>query len=349
MSLNINPKKLYLSKVFGNSDLLNIILNFAINKKYKLVDWISEDYIFSKDNHNDDICHNINAVELIAEKMKENYQFNWHFLCKNPNAIELIENEIKSNPSNINWESVFGNPNAIELIENEINTHQHCLNQCWIKYSLFSNPNALHLIEKMIRNNISIPYGALFKNPNAKHLIAEISKKTPEKLSWWILCKNPASISIIEQELKKEPKPQIHLYWDRICKNPNAIHLIEKQLIKNPETINWGCLCKNPNAIHLIEKRLKTHPEDIRIDYLFKNPNAIHLIEDILKSNKKMCHFWSLVKNTNPKTLLIFKDYCQKTGFKLDKSTFDCYRHFKKNPNIFENTRDYYDEIFSIY
>jgi hypothetical protein len=62
-----------------------------------------------------------------------------------------------------------------------------------------------------------------------------------------------------------------------------------------------------------------------------------------------MCPLWSLVKNKNPRALLIFKNYCQKTNLKLNKSTFDCYRPLKKNPNIFENTRDYYDEIFSIY
>lgn len=307
IKLPLNPNKIgiiALDKQFTNylsKDIIFYILDFIVEPKYKLLEWIPTDKI---DNYY--LQHNINSITIIENLYKEKKygEINHYALAKihGELAMKIFKNTLTNNKLFL-MHLLSSNPSAIPILEKYI---RH-INWC----NLSANPNAIHLMEKYINGDYEsillktqlnkLDWTYLSGNPNA----IPILEKNIDKIDWMQLSANPNAISLIEKNINK-------VYWSYLSSNPNAIPILEKNIDK----INWPYLSGNPNAISILEKNID------KIDWcrLSANPKAISIIE---KHTDKI-DWYKL--SANPNAIAILKNHKDKI----------VWSQLLTNPSIFE-------------
>lgn len=275
-----------LRNIQSNKDIEELIVKtYQDSLVYKLAEGIPVKILLYKE-----ICGNPNAIDLLTERVAEEYnklsnKVDWEYLSMNPNAIELL----RANPSKIDWRALSKNPEAIELLKERVayekslglEEYNKLLNRInWL--SLSKNPNAIELLKA---NPAKIHWGSLSENSGA----ADLLEANPDNIHWGFLSANAGAFKIIIDEYKRNPK-SARINWDGLSSNTDtkAFGLFEDNLDK----IHWGNLCQNTNkkAIMLLELRYKINSGNYtpliyktRESFLSK---AIQFLEK--KKNKKI-------------------------------------------------------------
>jgi len=134
---------------------------------------------------------NTSAIEIFKVH-PDKIRWNSVEFCANPNAIELIEEMVKKNWEKINFKSLSVNPNAIHIIS------KHMDKDNWKMFS--KNPSAISIL---MENPDKISFYDFLENPNAIPYIETVMEKRQieqldlDKLE--ILAENPNSIPLIQK------------------------------------------------------------------------------------------------------------------------------------------------------
>lgn len=238
-----------LRNIQSNKDIEELIVKtYQDSLVYKLAEGIPVKILLYKE-----ICGNPNAIDLLKERVAEEYnklsnKVDWEYLSMNPNAIELL----RANPSKIDWRALSKNPKAIELLKERVEyenglgleEYNKLLNRInWL--SLSKNPNAIELLKA---NPAKIHWGSLSENSEA----ADLLEANPDKIYWGFLSANAGAFKIIIDEYKGNPK-SARINWNGLSSNTDtkAFGLFED----NFDKIHWGNLCQNTNkkAIQLLK------------------------------------------------------------------------------------------------
>lgn len=198
---------------------------------------------------------NIEAIDIIKDKLDFFDRIHWNNLCTNPNAFDIISH-----------------------YKDKIHIMTLCRN---------NSEQEMEIIEKEISTLISFDWFLLNTNPCAIYLL----EKYPSNINKFEICKNPNTIKLIIKRniLNEQDEHYINVFggicktsiWDGLSSNPNAIHIIEKNLDKLDEKC-WTNLSKNPNAIHIIEK----NKEKIDWMYIYGNPSIFTYDYELIKQIK---------------------------------------------------------------
>lgn len=146
--------------------------------------------------------------------------------------------------------------------------HKHKID--WDDFALNSSSKAIPFMKENIDrlDRETWEYISLY----AKDI--SILEENLDKISWSLLCKNPAAIPLIEKEIKENNGKRIN--WSTLSSLPEAMYILKD----NMEKIDWKFLALNPAAISLLEKEVKTYENhDWWWRSLCRNPAAASILK----------------------------------------------------------------------
>lgn len=179
-------------------------------------------------------------------------------------------------------------------------------------------------MELNINNNIKKTISSFLVNTTTLplHFRKWIKK---EKLQWYYICAFPEAVTVIEEELERNPD---RIVWNSVCSNPRAIHIVEKH-IDNLTFSDWCFLCENPFAIELLQKY---DDNIIWGSFLFRNPRAMELIKTKIEKDPSQIHvvYWNILCENKSKEAI---DLVEKYLPLIENR--DLWANLCKNPYVF--------------
>ena len=279
-------------------DIQSSILDFIIDPKMKLVDWL--------------IPYQSNLLDKKLNKIKQNTLFTVIDYYTFSNAYEVLSydenavNFLEKYPEYINWGYLSLNKNAIPILERNTNKLSIC--------RLIHNPKAYEskiLVDFIIKKSLRYDCILLSRVKEAVLILLEIA---PEKIAWSCVSsiKDPEIINLLKNNFDK-------IDWSSLSRNPFAIELLNNNIDK----IDWNEIVHNPNAIEIIRNNI----DKIDLDELNYNDNGI----EILKDYPERINFEELSISRHPIALEILKNNLDKVDWDLISENPNTYEIVKDN------------------